>query len=61
MEQYNKCKVNCHFCKKENTIDLSDYGVWDHIGLYDKCGHCGKVYGFDVEIDFKTTPFDPKW
>ena len=55
-------KVSCPFCGHANQIDPSAYnGVQELINLYDQCEHCRRVYGFDIEINYLTTSFDPKF
>lgn len=54
-------KVSCFNCGHANEIDLAAYGVDSHIGLYDKCDHCEKIYAFDVELIFKSVSYDAKW
>lgn len=56
-------KVSCYYCGHKNDIDLSQYGVHSHIGLFDLCSNldCQKVYAFDVEVVLKTVSYNAKW
>ncbi len=51
--------VTCFFCGKVNRVEIGNYTR--DTDLRYMCDNCGKVTGFDVEMQYVTVSFDPKF